>query len=253
MNLRKIHTWASVLLIVPILIVGGTAILIAHDTSLGTKEVHLPIAADAPAREKALLLQYEVRAVATGAEGAVLYATKYGLMRSENGAAPVDAGLPYDLRDLDRLDSGALVAAAKEGLFVQSPSQDWTKVANGEFRSLSRQTGGGFLATADDRVWRVSVHGIARPDPTFGAPLQAGAALGVAPPYTLAKLVMDLHTGKFFFGKTWEWIWIDLVGGAMVLLGITGIVIWRRSEKAKARQAEAKLVPRDKAFAMPAE
>ena len=80
-----------------------------------------------------------------------------------------------------------------------------------------------------------------RIDKAFAAPLMLGMDAGAAPPYTLEKLVMDLHTGKFFFGKTREWIWIDLVGGAMVLLGVTGIVIWRRSEKAKAHQAEARL------------
>lgn len=250
MNLRKIHTWASVLLIVPILIVGGTAILIAHHDALGTKSVLLPGGAEQVASEP--LLNYEVRAVATDADGARLYATKHGLMRSEAGAAPVDAGLPHDLRDMDRLDSGRLLVAAKQGLFLQSATDGWNKLAEGDFRSLSRE-GGGFLATSDEMVWQVSVNGIARPDKAFAAPLMAGMDAGAAPPYTLEKLVMDLHTGKFFFGKTWEWIWIDLVGGAMVLLGVTGIVIWRRSEKAKARQAEARLVTRRSAPAVPAE
>ncbi|MDZ4312736.1 MAG: hypothetical protein U1A24_19485 [Cypionkella sp.] len=184
--------------------------------------------------------------------GAVLYATKYGLMRSVDRAAPVVAGLPYDLRDIDRIDSGALIAAAKEGLFLQSAPDKWVQLAQGDFRSLSREDDG-FLATSDEGVWRVTAYGIARPDTAFGAPLAEGMAGATPPPYTLEKLVMDLHTGKFFFGKTWEWIWIDVVGGAMVLLGITGIVIWRRSEKAKARLAEAKLAPRAQPLVLSAE
>ncbi|AMY70994.1 PepSY domain-containing protein [Frigidibacter mobilis] len=252
MNLRKIHTWASVLLIVPILIVGGTAILIAHHDSLGTKTVLLPMASEQKVAVRDPLLSYEVRAVASEGDGTRLYATKYGLKRSENDAAPVDAGLPYDLRDMDRLQSGRLLVASKEGLFLQSAGGAWGKLADGDFRSLSRE-GDGFLATSDEMVWHVSVNGIARPDKTFAAPLMAGMDAGAAPAYTLEKLVMDLHTGKFFFGKTWEWIWIDLVGGTMVLLGVTGIVMWRRSEKAKARQAQAKLAPRRSAAAVPAE
>ncbi|MDZ4312737.1 MAG: hypothetical protein U1A24_19490 [Cypionkella sp.] len=68
MNLRKIHTLASVLLIVPTLIVGGTAILIAHHDSLGTKKVHLPLAADT-AEAKSLMLRYDVWGGATDHDG----------------------------------------------------------------------------------------------------------------------------------------------------------------------------------------
>jgi hypothetical protein len=40
------------------------------------------------------------------------------------------------------------------------------------------------------------------------------------------KLIMDLHTGKFFLGKEYEWLWIDIVGLALALLTLTGILIW---------------------------
>jgi uncharacterized iron-regulated membrane protein len=47
---------------------------------------------------------------------------------------------------------------------------------------------------------------------------------------TLGKLMLDLHTGKAFFGKEAEWIWIDLLGGVWVFLGFTGIYLWWRTQ-----------------------
>jgi uncharacterized iron-regulated membrane protein len=47
--------------------------------------------------------------------------------------------------------------------------------------------------------------------------------------------MMDIHTGKLFFGKTGEWIWIDLLGFAMVALGITGFVMWLRRRRQQAQ------------------
>jgi hypothetical protein len=47
---------------------------------------------------------------------------------------------------------------------------------------------------------------------------------------TLGKLVTDLHTGKAFFGKEHEWIWIDILGAIWVFLGGTGLYLWWRSQ-----------------------
>lgn len=44
----------------------------------------------------------------------------------------------------------------------------------------------------------------------------------------LSKIIMDIHTGKLFLGKQYEWIWIDLLGYACVGLGLTGLVMWMR-------------------------
>jgi hypothetical protein len=39
-----------------------------------------------------------------------------------------------------------------------------------------------------------------------------------------------LHTGKAFFGKESEWIWIDILGAILVFLGGTGLYLWWRSQ-----------------------
>jgi hypothetical protein len=72
-------------------------------------------------------------------------------------------------------------------------------------------------------------------DPTFAR--LASVAGEQAEPYTMQKLVMDLHTGKFFFGKRAEWIWIDLLGITLVMLCLTGGLMWWRSQKRKSQEA----------------
>ncbi|PKO58071.1 MAG: hypothetical protein CVU25_05815, partial [Betaproteobacteria bacterium HGW-Betaproteobacteria-19] len=99
----------------------------------------------------------------------------------------------------------------------------------------------GLLVSADGRDWR--------PDPELMPVLAASMVEGEAELITLGKLVMDLHTGKAFFGKDWEWIWIDLVGLAMTLLSLTGVYMWWRGERRKAalaqnRETAAPVTPR---------
>jgi hypothetical protein len=42
---------------------------------------------------------------------------------------------------------------------------------------------------------------------------------------------MDLHTGKALLGKHAEWLWIDLVGGALLFLSLTGVYLWWRGRR----------------------
>ena len=44
--------------------------------------------------------------------------------------------------------------------------------------------------------------------------------------YTLKNLIMDMHTGKAFLGKSAEWIWIDVLGIVLCLLSLTGVWVW---------------------------
>ncbi|MCA1758625.1 MAG: PepSY domain-containing protein [Bacteroidales bacterium] len=47
----------------------------------------------------------------------------------------------------------------------------------------------------------------------------------------LHKLIMDLHTGKAFFGKAYEAIWIVLVGLSITLLSLTGFLMWFKRKR----------------------
>lgn len=47
-------------------------------------------------------------------------------------------------------------------------------------------------------------------------------------------LVLHIHTGRAFFGKQNEWIWINIVSISVILLLFTGVYVWiRRKIKVK--------------------
>ena len=123
-----------------------------------------------------------------------------------------------------------------------SPDGAWTKIGQGDYwtvsgsgtviRAVSKKEG--LLESRDGGLTFAAAPGASEA-------LSAFAGQNGAPPYTLNKLVMDIHTGKLFFGKEYEWIWIDLVGGVMVFLTISGLIMWRKAEKRKASLAAKNL------------
>jgi hypothetical protein len=242
-NSRTWHNWISVILAVPILIVAVTAVFIAHDHELGLKEIDVTRAVSwlpgyGEAEMKAM--KQEVRASLSTPDGRLWLGTKAGLYEVANGEArAVEALGGSDVRDLAAASFG-LVAAAKNGVWVQGAA-GWNKVLKGDAWNASLNPDGsvavtlkdkGVLMSSDGRDWRENA--------------AAGAALAAMPaetmvtkPITLGKLVKDLHTGKAFFGKEWEWIWIDLIGLVMTFLGGTGVYMWWRGEKRKREMAAA--------------
>ncbi len=232
---RSWHTWASIILALPILIVGASAIFIAHKKSLGTEDITvnakwLPGYQASDAKAKPL----EARAALTTRDGVVLLGAQEGLYRLADGrllAVDELAGMP--VRGLAEGSFGR-VAAAKNGIWLEREGR-WEKAMKGDAWSAATRSDGsvvvsmkdnGMLSSTDGRNWK--------PDPVLSAALEATPGVTNDKPMTLGKLIMDLHTGQAFFGKTGEWIWIDLIGLAMCLLAMTGVYMWWRAEKRKA-------------------
>jgi hypothetical protein len=77
----------------------------------------------------------------------------------------------------------------------------------------------GLLASRDGEVWKsVSAE---------FSPAESEADKGIP----LNRLLLDIHTGRVFFGKQYAWIWIDLLGLAIVGLGLTGLTMWARGRR----------------------
>lgn len=237
-NSRSWHIWVSVILSLPILIVAVTAVFIAHKKSLGTEEVK--VAADwlpGYRGEAAKAQKNEPRAGFVDAAGNAWIGTNGGLYRVVDGQPQaVEALAGTQLRAFAEAPWG-LVAAAKNGVWLRAGDGEWRRAYKGDAWSAIAQPDGsvvvalkdkGLLRSADGRDWQ--------PDARLAAavavlPMESTAATETI---TLGKLVMDLHTGKAFFGKDGEWIWIDLVGLAMSLLALTGVYMWWRAERRKA-------------------
>lgn len=232
MNSRKWHIWVSIVLLIPLFTVGATAIFIAHEDALGTEEVAID-AGWLPGMKHGKQEPTEIRDWLLGSSRGDLAATKYGVFRLGQPPEPV-AGLPKgEFRQLLTDAQDNLWAAGKMGIWVQDSQGQARLVKDGDFHAIELA---GSTVTAfekDSGVWVSDDQGVSWHQ---DHPLAAGiTGLPVEyKHYTLKKLIMDLHTGKAFFGKSGEWIWIDALGLAMVLLSMTGAVVWWRNRKASA-------------------
>ncbi|MDO8310874.1 MAG: hypothetical protein Q7T25_02930 [Sideroxyarcus sp.] len=225
-SMRNWHTWGSVALGVPLLLVGLTTFFIAHEKRLGTKEIVIPTSATVND-------PVEIRAsVRVGNEQWI--GTKHGVFQLEGDrAAPIEGAPKDEIRDMLVVGNVALFAGkkalwrmelGKDGKATQVLKADcWQVAANGDGYAAACKDEG-LLVSADGKAWQARA--IEFPVQTAAMAAQAGTPL--------SKIIMDMHTGKLFFGKQYEWIWIDLLGMACVGLGLTGLVMWMRGRRQRA-------------------
>lgn len=221
-NMRSWHNWVSVALGLPLLLVGLTTFFIAHEKRLGTKEILLPMGdmASEPV---------EIRASAQIGSDNWL-STKQGVFRLDgNRAVPIEGGPKDEIRDM-ATGGDAVLLAGKKGLwryaggqFAQVHKADCWQVTASESGYTAACKDVGLLASSDGKQWQARA---------VQFPAQTMAADEGGMP--LSKIIMDIHTGKLFLGKQFEWIWIDLLGFACVALGLTGLVMWMRGRRQRA-------------------
>jgi hypothetical protein len=236
---RDWHTWFSLALALPLVLIGVTAVLIAHGKALGLKDI--PVVADwLPGYGPAALRQEGnlLRAALADGDGLVI-ASKQGLHRAgADGLTPLAGAPQAEFRQLVDTPQG-LLAAGPRGLYRVAGGQAetllqgevWSVTLGREGRLIATTKEDGVLASGDGgRSWQ--------PD---GAVTRAAAPLAEAggESLPLGKLILDLHTGKAFLGKRYEWLWIDAAGAVMILLGLTGVWMWSRGERRKRRLAAA--------------
>jgi hypothetical protein len=245
-SFRGWHLWLSIALSLPILIVALTAILIAHGKSLGLKEIQVS-AGWLPGMDAGRPEEAQPRALWVAPDGVQWLGTKAGLyrVRGELIERVEDLGRA-DVRGLLGLDSHLVVATTKGLYRVAQVSGAGERVARGDFWSVAVTPQGLVAVGKDDRLLRSTDAGATWSEYEAGSAAAGRVAAGMATAQhsdtvPLSKLVMDLHTGKAFFGKTYEWVWIDLIGATMALLTLTGLVMWWRGQRRKVAALEAQL------------
>lgn len=237
---RGWHTWWSVALALPIVIVSLTAIFIAHEDSLGLKGIPLP-AALRPVVQERTAMAPDIRAVHRHADGTLYVASKNGLL-AQTGTilTPVAALEGIEVRGLASTADG-LFAATKSGVW-RLAGRSWERVLVGEAWSVNAASDrgvvaamkqGGVMASDDGGTTWQSERALNR------ALTEAYVAETRLPRLTLHKLIMDMHTGKAFVGKTYEWLWIDITAGTMLLLSFSGLVMWWRARRQRRRMIHA--------------
>ncbi|MFT0621617.1 hypothetical protein ACMHYQ_03040 [Ectopseudomonas guguanensis] len=221
MSSRRIHLWSGVILAIPMFIVGITAVFIAHDKSLGLKD--LPLSWLPMSYEK----ENELRSAAQTGDGQLWFGSKYGVFR-QGADGQLQQRSEVEVRQLLG-EQEQLWVASKEGLYLID-GERMEKRLDAEVHGITRLQDGQLLASVKDEGALLSRDGLDwQPSPLNAA--LASVQSATPKPYTFGKLVMDLHTGKAFFGKSGEWIWIDVLGITLALLGLTGVWIWWQSRR----------------------
>ena len=238
-GLRGWHAWWSVVLALPIVIVSMTAVFIAHEDALGLKNVPLPASLRLNSEDKAVARSIEVRALHMHS-GTAFVATKYGLLRQREDE--LDAVAPLTGVEVRGLASAGdtLFVAAKNGVWALRDGE-WRLAYKGETWSVSPLPGGDVaIATKGSGLLLSRDSGITwESNPDLVDALSRHVADAGPQKITLHKLIMDMHTGKAFFGKEYEWLWIDIVSGTMVFLTFSGLFIWWRGRRRKRQMMQA--------------
>ncbi|MBW7900695.1 MAG: hypothetical protein H3C26_04415 [Rhodocyclaceae bacterium] len=78
---------------------------------------------------------------------------------------------------------------------------------------------------------------------------QANKALPAleSPSVPLHRLMRELHSGAYFLGKGPEILWSNVTGWVLVALSLTGLWLWRVTERAKAASRARRKLDQDHA------
>jgi hypothetical protein len=221
-----IHRWLGIVALVPALTVAISGFALVHRESLGLKKQERgPVSA--------LPFQHD-----PGTSGRPAAASPGGAFSSE-GEPTRGKGAPPD---------EPLHPAAVPSLENWAPWPPELAPALWQFKES--QPGCSLLEVQirwDPRWgWLIKLKSVASPkageqelywavaERRFVEPKKDRPSWGGGPPEPIdwAKLVKDVHTGKFL-GSPWDWLWADISAASILVLGITGVwVFFARRRKA---------------------
>lgn len=233
-TMRRVHTWLAVILAMPMALVAVSGILISM-RSVSDIKVPLSWLSAETVPERLPMSAF----VSDGTRAWV--GNAQGLSWVEDGQAhAVDAFAGQEIVGL-ALPVGAAhpVVATRMAIWVEQAEQ-WHVVQRGRVRQLGN--------LADGRVF-VMIGGrgeMANSKPMvshngqdwqpWGQAIAANHTLPALehPQVALHQWMRELHAGAYFLGKgPGEMVWGNVLGWTLVLLCLTGLWIWLKTERAK--------------------
>jgi hypothetical protein len=239
------HLWSGLILTLPLVLVSLTAILIAHEKGLGTKEIAIN-AGWLPgygSEENIKFYLDDIKDVQI-IGNKTYYASKLGVVVEENQKITILKNTEGDeVRDL-LLVGDSLYIASKEGLFVSTKNKALL-LKKGDFHGINinknklyaAEGKKGFHISSDNgKTWLNS-----KLSKTIGKENMKNFSTSIEKSdylekLTLEKLVLDIHTGKAFFGDESMWIWIDLIALSLLFMIFTGIWMWYKRKYGKTKK-----------------
>lgn len=263
-NTRQWHLWMGVILGAPMALAAVTAVFLAHKDSLSLDAIRVPVGwLPAYRGELAQAERREIRTVLALPDGSHLVGTKRGLFLLEGsprgGNQPVLIPVePLAQADIKNLSVGhgpwLALAAGKEGLWGwRAADRQWVALLPGDAHSGIVWPDGTLGAATPKKGFLLSVDGGSAWEPAQDL---AGALDGLPPPLPessipLGKFLTDLHTGKALMGKAHQWIWIDVLGLALLFLAGSGVFLWWKFRQRKEERRRGERLPRRVPSAFP--
>jgi len=210
---RKWHLWVGFILALPFLIVSITAVLIAFEDSYKDKESEpkvnvswLPGYSQSAMQKEYEMKRGEVKSSLLASDGTMYYGTKTGIITVKNNKAEY---LPsFETADVFTIEevNKTIYIGTKTGLYFSYDSgKTWQK----------------------DKTLAQAINTLLVSDKNMLAKTNI----------PLSKLILDMHTGKAFFGKAFQNIWIILIGFSIFFLTVTGIYMWYVRYKKKIKRS----------------
>lgn len=242
---RRIHLWIGVILAVPMTLMAITGILIAMRS---VTHIQVPMrwlgAETIPDR-------LPINVFAQGPDGAAWIGNAQGLFRVAGGEARLTphfegqevVGLAFPV------GATTPVVATRMAVWAESDG-GWSPTRRGRVRQLTTLPDGKVLTVAGGRGeladGKPFVTSNGRDWAPYQPALQANMALPPLddPKVALHQAMRELHSGAWFLGKgPGEMIWSNLMGWVLAGLSLTGLWIWLKAERVKARKRVAAAVP----------
>lgn len=253
-NLRKQlfnwHMWAGIIFSIPVLAVSITAVFIAHEHGLGTKQIMVDAGWMPGYQSYSKNYTNEINDIKGfyKDDDITLYGTKLGLIQNTNGQSQLVKGTEgYEIRGILKHQKSFFVAS-KYGL-LKYENGTITKIKKGDFHGIS--------ASNNQLTALVGKYGIIQSQDngiTWSKAIMPTALIGnhdveiinkgikdspEMANLSLEKLILDIHTGKAFLGDGAMWVWIDLVGLSLILMTVTGLWMWYKRKYGKKKRKPA--------------
>lgn len=244
---RKWHLWLGFILALPFIIVSVTAILIAVQDSLIDKEnePQVNVSWFSGYSKSAMQAEYEfkkgeIKSSLLASDGTMYYGTKTGIIAVKNKKAEY---LPtFETADVFTISetNNIIYIGTKTGLYKYQNGKS-AKLFNKETHHLDIRANGTLAISTNKEMYFSSDSGttwqkdktLAEVIETIPASEKNMVAKATVP---LHDFILDLHTGKAFFGKAFQNIWIILIGFSIFFLTVSGIYMWYVRYKKKIKK-----------------
>lgn len=228
---RLWHKWPGILFLLPSLIISLTAVLLALNGLLKLDRVILPWPANNASGN------IEIKSAVQASSG-LFTGTKQGLyILNGNQVTKVEELSGYDIRSM-ATDGDTVWIASKQGLWKHNGDRV-VNLMKAEVFGVTLLPGGHLLVSMGkngyqitDLSGREAVTGL----PSYGTTEAVLSHFASSQPYTLHKLVVDLHTGEALVGRKLKPWYIAVTGLQMLILTVTGF--WLLFKKNRNKQVK---------------